>query len=66
MNFNRRVGKEKYYVSTGSLEGILLLRPCADFVMAKSHRLQTSLLSPDVCDTHGLGEGNQLRSGIHL
>lgn len=48
------MGKEKYYVSAVSLEGILLC-PLEDFVMAKLHWLQTALLLTDVHDTHGLG-----------
>lgn len=58
-------GEEKYYVSAVRLEGILLLCPTADLVMAKLHWLQTTLLSTDVHDPQGLGKGNQLRSEIH-
>lgn len=53
-------GEEKYYVSAVRLEGILLLCPTADLVMAKLHWLQTTLLSTDVHDPQGLGKGNSI------
>lgn len=57
------MGKEKYYVSTVSLEALC---PLEDFVMAKLHWLWITLLLTDVHDTHGLEEGSQWQSEIHL